>query len=160
KAALRLMQSGSLLFLLSIPADVINHRLNGLDITSWSFTHSGLYTGTALAIAGAIRGWTVVGVGQPHRLLLLGGLWAFFLENVWFPNQQQEYGVLGARAFAAGHPTAEPSLLAFARDQAGAKVIDLTLFEHFALPIPNWVYLVWATGAAMLVLVLARKSVG
>src|SRR5207253_2150573 len=41
KLALRLMQAGSALFLLSIPADVINHRINGLDITSWSITHFG-----------------------------------------------------------------------------------------------------------------------
>jgi len=160
KVALRLMQAGSLLFLISIPADVINHRLNGLDITSWSFTHGGLYTGTALAIAGAIRGWTTQSRGLPGRASVLAVMWVFFLENVWFPNQQQEYGVLAVQAFASGSPTAEPILLRFAANQAGVNVIDLALLRRFSLPIPDWVYLGWAAGAAMLVLVIARRSVG
>jgi hypothetical protein len=160
KAALRLMQAGSLLFLLSVPADVINHRLNGLDITSWSFTHAGLYTGTALAIAGAIRGWTTQSRALPERAPVLAVLWVFFFENLLFPNQQQEYGVLAVRAFANGNPTAEPILLRFAANQAGVNVIDLALLRRFSLPIPDWVYLTWAAGAAMLVLVLARRSVG
>jgi hypothetical protein len=159
KVALRLMQAGSLLFLISIPADVINHRLNGLDITSWSFTHGGLYTGTALAIAGAIRGWTTQSRGLSGRAPVLAVLWVFFLENVWFPNQQQEYGVLAVKAFASGSPTAEPILLRFAANQAGVNVIDLALLRRFSLPIPNWVYLAWAGAAAMLVLVIARRSV-
>jgi hypothetical protein len=160
KIALRLMQAGSLVFLASIPTDVINHRLNGLDITSWSFTHAGLYLGTALAIAGAIRGWTVASRGMAGRAPVLAVLWVFFLENMLFPNQQQEYGVLAVRAFESGRPTAEPILLEFARAQAGASVIDADLLRRFSLPIPDWVYLVWAGVAGMLVLVCARKSVG
>jgi hypothetical protein len=160
KVALRLMQAGSLLFLISVPTDVINHRLNGLDITSWSVTHGGLYTGTALAIAGAIRGWTTQSRALPGRTPLLLVLWVFFLENLLFSNQQQEYGVLAVRAFAEGQPTAEPILLRFAADQAGVSVVDLALLRRFSLPIPDWVYLTWAAAAAMLVLVIARRSVG
>ena len=73
---------------------MINHRINGLDITSWSITHFGLYTGTAIMIAGAIRGWRrCTPTACPAARSMLGGLWFFFLENVWFPAQHQEYGV-------------------------------------------------------------------
>src|SRR5688572_23493889 len=58
RLALRLMIGGLALFIGSAPVDVINHRINGLDITSWSLTHFGLYTGTAILTAGAIRGWS------------------------------------------------------------------------------------------------------
>lgn len=160
KLALRLMQSGCVVFLLSIPADVINHRVNGLDITSWSFTHSGLYLGTALAIAGAIIGWSRQAGRQRQYTLFLGVLWLFFLENVLFPNQQQEYGTLALRAFVGGHTTAEPSLLAFAANQAGVPALDETSFRGFALPIHDWVYLAWMATAAMLVLIIARKQLG
>ena len=57
RIALRLMVGGATLFVVSAPIDVINHRINGLDITSWSITHFGLYTGTAILIAGVIRAW-------------------------------------------------------------------------------------------------------
>jgi hypothetical protein len=91
---------------------------------------------------------------------MLGAFWFFFLENAFFPNQQQEYGVLAIRAYNSGHPTAEPILLDLAKSQA--KVTELTpeIFRHFALPIPNWVYPLWITAAIVLTLVVARRSVG
>ena len=160
KLALRLMQLGCAVFLVAIPVDVINHRVNGLDITSWSFSHSGLYIGTALAIAGAIIGWTRHATGQRRRTFVLGALWLFFLENVLFPNQQQEYGTLALRAFLDGRTTAEPSLLAFAANQLGVASLDETSFRGFALPIPDWVYLAWIATAGMIVLVIARRQLG
>jgi hypothetical protein len=160
RLALRLMQWGCGVFLVSIPLDVTNHRLNGLDITSWSVTHAGLYLGTALAIAGAIVGWSRHAAGQRHHTLVLGAMYLFFLENMLFPNQQQEYGTLALRAFLGGHTTAEPSLLAFAANQAGVPALDETSFRGFALPIPNWVYLAWIVAAGMLVLVVARRHLG
>jgi len=155
KLALRLMIGGISLFLVSAPIDVLNHRINGLDITSWSLTHFGLYTGTAILIAGAIRAWRIYGVGVSSRHFILGALWAYFLENLWFPQQQQEYGVIALSNFAAGTPTADQELLDFARDQAGVKVLDLATFKSFALPIQDWVYPLWMVGAAMLVLLAA-----
>jgi hypothetical protein len=86
-------------------------------------------------------------------------LWVFFLENVWFPAQQQEYGVLGVAAWDRGRPDAEPSLLQFAADQQG-RPIDRTAVLHYALPVESWVYPGWAVTAAALVLVLARWMVG
>jgi hypothetical protein len=138
---------------------VINHRLNGLDITSWSLTHFGLYTGTAILIAGAIRGWATQGAAGTRRPFVLGALWFFFLENVLFPNQHQEYGVAALAAWDRGEPTAEPSLLQFAAEQIG-RPVDRVAVEQFALPVPAWVYPVWIVGAAMLTLLLARRSVG
>jgi hypothetical protein len=160
RLALRLMETGIIVFVASAPVDVINHRINGLDITSWSLTHFGLFAGTAIMIAGAIRGWRGHAAGLPGRSLVLGGLWFFFLENVLFPNQQQEYGVLAIRAFEAGRPTADAELMAFAASQMGVPALDPVTVRSFALPIPDWVYPVWIVGAAMLVLLLARRSVG
>lgn len=160
KIALRLMVWGLSIFLLSAPADVINHRLRGLDITSWSVTHFGLYTGTAIMIAGVIRAWRLHGMFYRRCRLVWGGLWFFFLENVLFPNQQQEYGVLSLRNFLAGHSTADQEVMDFAANQVGAKHLDAVSYKHFALPIPDWVYPVWTVGAVVLVLVAARLATG
>ena len=122
RTALRLMAGGATMFVLSAPVDVINHRINGLDITSWSVTHFGLYVGTAIMIAGVIRGWHSSGSGLPRYRLMLGGFWFLFLENVWFPAQHQEYGVEAIAAWDRGDPHAEPSLLQFAADQLGRAV--------------------------------------
>jgi len=159
RLALRLMIVGAALFVGSAPIDVINHRINGLDITSWSITHFGLYTGTAILIAGVIRAWRLHSDGQPRRRLVLGALWFFFLENVWFPDQHQEYGVRELASWDAGKPYAEPSLLDFAAKQIGHPM-DRAAVLHFSLPVPAWVYPVWIATAAALTLVAARRSVG
>ncbi len=159
RLALRLMATGTAVFILSAPVDVLNHKINGLDITAWSVTHFGLFVGTAIAIAGVIRGWGLHSAAQPQRLLMLGLYWFFFLDNVLFPNQQQEYGILSIRAWERGAPYAEPSLLAFAAKQIG-RPVDTAAVLHFALPIPSWVYPLWITVAGGLVLVLARRHLG
>ena len=153
RRALRLMQVGIGLFLFAIPADIVNHRLYGLDITSWSPTHALLYLGTAVMLAGAIRGWWLYAAPGRTRNLISLGLWLFFLENVLFPNQHQEYGVLSLRDYLAGHTTAEPSLLDFARSQGQTPT-------EFMLPVPSWVHPTWLICAGLLTLVVARKVVG
>src|SRR5262245_17788570 len=47
-----LMIAGTAIFLAAIPIDVLNHKINGLDITAWSASHALLYIGTALMILG------------------------------------------------------------------------------------------------------------
>jgi hypothetical protein len=159
KIALRLMVGGAALFVGSAPVDVINHRINGLDITSWSITHFGLYTGTAIMIAGVIRGWRTHASGLPNRSVMLTAFWIFFLENVWFPNQHQEYGIEEIASWDRGKVYAEPSLLEFAAGQLG-RPVDRTSLVAFSLPVPAWAYPLWAVTAAALVLLLARRSVG
>jgi hypothetical protein len=159
RRALRLMQVGMGIFLVAIPLDLINHRINGLDITTWSVTHGLLYLGTAVMMTGAIRGWALYGPPGRARWLTLGALWVFFLENVMFVAGQQEYGVVAVMAWDAGRPEAEPSLMQFAADQIG-RPVDRVAVVHFALPVPAWVYLAWIVAAAMLVLVLARWMIG
>jgi hypothetical protein len=159
KLALRLMTGGAALFVLSAPVDVINHRINGLDITSWSVTHFGLYTGTAIMIAGVIRGWRTHSQGRSERALVLGALWLFFLENVWFPNQHQEYGVEEIASWDRGRPFAEPELLSFAANQIG-RPVDRQMVVMFSLPVPAWVYPLWIVTAIALTLMVARRSVG
>jgi hypothetical protein len=153
RRALRLLQWGTGLFLVAVPIDILNHRINGLDITSWSPSHALLYLGTAVMLAGAIRGWWVHAAPGRTRDLVSVGLWLFFVENALFPNQHQEYGVLSVRAFEAGESTAEPQLLDFAAAQ-GASPLE------FALPVPSWVHPAWLVGAGLLSLLLARKVVG
>jgi len=152
----RLAAGGAALFVLSAPIDVINHRINGLDITSWSITHFGLYAGTAIMIAGVIRGWYIISGGRPN--LLLGGFCLAFVENVWFPAQHQEYGVEELASWDRGKPYAEPSLLQFAANQIG-RPMDRVALEHFALPVASWVYPVWTVAAFGLTLVIARRVI-
>lgn len=151
--ALRWMQVGTAVFLLAVPIDIINHRVNGLDITSWSPSHMLLYVGTAIMLAGAIRGWWLYAARSRLHTATALGLWLFFLENVLFPNQHQEYGVLSLAAYQAGHTTAEPQLLDFAAAQGQDAAA-------FMLPVPDWVHPAWLIGAGLLTLVVARRVVG
>jgi hypothetical protein len=140
-------------FLVAIPIDIVNHRVNGLDITSWSPSHALLYLGTAMMLAGAIRAWWLYAAPGRRRAWVSLGLWTFFAENVLFPNQHQEYGVLSLSAYHAGHTTAEPSLLDFAWSQGQTPT-------QFMLPVPSWVHPTWLVCAGLLTLVVARKVVG
>ncbi|MBB5871614.1 hypothetical protein F4553_004993 [Allocatelliglobosispora scoriae] len=146
-------------FLIALPIDVLNHKINGLDITAWSGSHSLLYTGTALMILGVARSWHITTPPGRGRTIVSIVLWGFFLENVLFPNQHQEYGVLSFAAWLRGEPYAEPILLKFAADQLGRPVDDIAV-HGFALPVADWVYPAWIVGAALLSLVAARKFVG
>lgn len=161
KISLRLMQLGTAVFLVSIPVDVINHAVNGLDITAWSFSHAGLYIGTAIMIVGALRAYWLFGPKEwmAERRFTIAALWFAFFENTLFPNQHQEYGVLSIAAYLRGTPYAEPELRSFAAEQLGMPLGEKS-FIAFALPIPNWVYLAWAVGVGMIALVIARKMVG
>jgi uncharacterized membrane protein YecN with MAPEG domain len=156
--AKRLMVAGTATFLAAIPIDVLNHRINGLDITAWSASHALLYLGTALMILGVAHAYGISTAPGRLRTFGLAAAWFFFLENVLFPNQHQEYGVLSLAAYRAGHPYAEPSLLKFAADQIGRPVDDLAITK-FTLPVESWVYPAWMVGAAMLTLVAARVFV-
>ena len=153
RRALRLMQVGTGLFLVAIPLDILNHRINGLDITSWSPSHALLYLGTAIMLAGAVRGWWLYAAPGRVRDLVSLGLWLFFVENVLFPNQHQEYGVLSLRDYLDGYTTAEPQLLDFAASQGQTPTM-------FMLPVPSWVHPAWLVCAGLLALVAARKVVG
>jgi hypothetical protein len=147
------MQWGIGIFLIAIPIDILNHRINGLDITSWSPSHALLYLGTAVMLAGALRGWWLYAAPGRVRDLVSLGLWLFFVENVLFPNQHQEYGVLSLSAYLDGRTTAEPQLLDFAASQGQTPTM-------FMLPVPSWVHPAWLICAGLLSLLVARKVVG
>ncbi|KAA2260077.1 hypothetical protein F0L68_20320 [Solihabitans fulvus] len=171
KTTLRLMQWGMGVFIIAAPLDVIKHRVSGLDLTSWSPSHAMLYLGTAIMQAGVVLGWLRFFPRRPLVPLVdwkwvgflakrayavgLGTLFFFYFENVWFPNGQQEYGVLEIASWDRGAPYAEPSLLTFAANQLGHPVNRDSLL-HFALPIPSYVYPVWSLAFCSLVLVVAR----
>lgn len=150
KAAKRLIETGMAIFMIAIPADVVNHRVNGLDITSWSPSHALLYLGTALMLIGVIKG---------SRGVMQAVFFAFFLENWHFPALHQEYGVYGLKAWIEGRPEAEPSLLAFAAKQMG-RPVDTQMVEKFAQPVSDWVYPLWTAVGTIFILVVARRVVG
>lgn len=157
--AKRLMVFGTGMFLVAIPVDVINHEINGLDITAWSPSHALLYLGTAFMLLGCARGYWMSTRPGRTRTVISAVLWGFFLENVLFPSQHQEYGVLSLQAWRDGAPTAEPILLEFAANQLGRPVDDIAV-SGFALPVDSWAYPMWMIGAALLTLVAARLFVG
>lgn len=159
RTAQRLIGWGTGIFLIAVPLDLINHRVNGLDITSWSPSHMMLYIGTFLMVCGVIRGWFLGAPPGRMRTLVLGGLFVFLFENVWFPAQHQEYGVFGIAAWDRGQPEAEPILLQFAADQMG-RAVDRQMVVNFSLPVPDQVYPIYAAVAAMIVLVFARAMIG
>jgi|KBSSwiStaDraftv2_1062776.scaffolds.fasta_scaffold167091_2 hypothetical protein len=159
RAAKRLMVFGTGLFLVAIPIDILNHQINGLDITAWSASHFMLFVGTAFMLIGCARGYWISTPPGRTRTVVSGVIWGFFLENVLFPSQHQEYGKLAYDAWRAGRPTAEPSLLQFAANQLGRPVDD-TAIHGFSLPVADWVYPFWMAGAALLTLVAARRFVG
>ncbi|MFF5985629.1 hypothetical protein [Prauserella flavalba] len=159
RRSLRLMQAGLVMFLIAAPLDVINHRVSGLDLTAWSATHGLLYLGTGVMLAGVIAGWLRVSPPGRTRAVVLTALWAFFLENTFFPNGQQEYGILELRSWERGEPYAEPTLLQFAAEDIGRSV-DREAVIHFALPIEDWVYPLWGIGVMALILAAARHTVG
>ncbi len=128
RRALRWMQVGSATFLVAVPVDIINHRINGLDITSWSPSHALLYVGTGIMLAGAVRGWWLYAAPGRTGTAVHLGLWRL-LENLLFPNQHQEYGVLSLAAYRAGDTTAEQQLLDFAVGQGASPT-------SFMLPVP------------------------
>lgn len=153
KIALRFMQWGIGLFLFAVPLDLLNHAIYGLDITSWSPTHAVLYLGTAVMLVGTIRGWWLYAAPGRLRSGVLLALWMLFFENVLFPNQHQEYGVVSMQLFQDGRTTAEPTLLQFARDQGNSPA-------EFMLPVPPWVHPAWLICAGLLTLLVARKVTG
>jgi hypothetical protein len=159
RAAQRLILWGTGVFLIAVPIDLINHRVNGLDITSWSPSHMLLYIGTAFMIAGVVRGWYVSAPPGRSRPIVLGAFFVYFLENVLFPSEHQEYGVLELAAWDQGTHYAEPSLINFAAQQMG-RAVDRVMVAKFTLPVPDWLYPMWFAVAAVLVLVVARKMVG
>jgi len=158
--AKRLMVFGTGTFLIAIPIDVINHELNGLDITAWSASHGLLYLGTAFMLLGCFRGYWISTAPGRARTVVGAVLWGFFLENVLFPAQHQEYGVLSLQAWRDGAPTAEPILLEFAAKQLGMSEVNDATVAGFALPVDSWVYPLWIVGAAVLALVAARRYLG
>ena len=163
KRSLRLMQWGTGIFVVAGPIDVINHRINGLDLTSWSPSHLLLYFGTFIMIMGVIRNWyrTYPSDGKFRWQWTAGltALFAFLFEDAFFPQLQQEYGILEVASWFRGAPYAEPSLLSFAANQIGRPVDDAAV-QHFAMPIPAWVYPVWGIAVCVAILVFARLMVG
>lgn len=148
---LRLLQAGWIIFLVGIPLDALNHRLFGLDMTTWSATHMLLYCGTTLMLVGVLRSWFRLAPRGPAASAYALAIWVLLLDDVLFPLGQQEYGVRAVADYLAGRTTADPELVAL----AGAEV---SRFAYTA--IPTWVYPLWMVVMGSLLLVAARRIQG
>ncbi|WP_051912930.1 hypothetical protein [Kutzneria albida] len=161
RRTLRWMQWGTGIFLVAIPIDVVNHNVNGLDITTWSPSHSLLFIGTAAMLIGVAMGW-YRGAGR-GRWFTAGWLVLLTLvfEDFWFPNEQQEYGILELASWDRdpGHPYADRELLEFAANQIG-RPVGREALAGFSLPMPDWVYPAWGIGACVVILAIGRQLIG
>lgn len=161
--ALRLMQLGMVLFLAAMPLDLLNHAIFGLDITIWSPTHMMLYLGTAVMIVGVIDGWLATSEPGPLRRWVAAGLWVMLLEDLLFPLQQTEYGVLSLQAIRegvnGGNAWADPELIECAATPS-CSLTGTTDVAAFILPVPDWIYPAWIVPVSILVLLAARKVIG
>jgi hypothetical protein len=144
RGSLIVTTSGLVVFLVAAPIDQVWHRIFGLDLTTWSPTHLGLFAGTELAILGVLMGVYRHGRTDQRRsfdgmaLLCLGG---FLLEAFLFACGQQEYGYI--TLYAINHPDYVnvqhmttfpiPALLAAAQNQGGAYALATG-------NVPTWIY--------------------
>jgi hypothetical protein len=145
------MQVAFVVFLVSMPLDVLNHYLFGLDVTVWSPTHMLSFAATTVMMAGLLSSW--LRLAEPGRWRLVVALicCAFLLDDAIFMLGQQEYGVIALDAYARGLTTASPELLA----QAGRSP------EQFVRGgIPDWVYPTWMILIGTLAQLAARRLTG
>jgi hypothetical protein len=151
RTGLYVLQGGFIVFLISVPLDLLNHFLFGLDVTVWSPTHLLTFASTAVMLIGVIFSWLKLAEPGAWRLLIGLACWAFLLDDMLFQLGQQEYGVIAVDAYIRGQTTASPELLA----QAGRNP------EQFVQGgIPAWIYPVWLILTSTLVLAVARRTQG
>ena len=141
------MQAGIAIFLLAVPVDLINHRVNGLDITAWSVDPRPAlprHRGDARR-----RGARLVAATAPDGRARR--CWCCCGRSCWRPcgsrPSSRSTGCSPSPRGTAGAPDAEPILLQFAADQLG-RPVDRAAVLHFALPVPDWLYPVWLVAAA------------
>lgn len=147
---LRIAQVGVGVFVLAIPLDLLNHRMFGLDLTTWSLTHMLLYLGTGLLLLGVLRSWLLRAQAGRARTLFGLAFGAFLLEDVLFPLGQQEFGVLATEAFLRGRPTADAALLAL----SGGNLVRLIQGS-----LPPWLYPFWLVLGSSAVLIAMRRLI-
>jgi hypothetical protein len=141
---------GFLVFFMGIPLDEAWHRIFGIDLTTWSITHAILYTGTALMIAGTIlqveANYAGRMITKAMRTICLLLLMVFIFESFWFPQLQQEQGVISLYLFDQGTPLASKD------------IVDLLSNPESQIygGIPDWLYGVYACFACMVVFRLIR----
>jgi hypothetical protein len=119
RRSLRLAWLGLAIFVLAAPLDELYHRAYGLDLTAWSPTHSLLYIGTFLMLAGALGGF--MQELSPRRdetayQLVVLALLFFVTEDVLFPLGQQEYGAVALWLIEQGRGLMDAELMAFVKD--------------------------------------------
>ena len=148
---LRIAQIGMIIFLISIPLDIVNHWLFGLDVTIWSPTHMLQFAGTTVTLIGVLQSWLRLAEPSRWHTVIAIGFWAFLLDDALFMLSQQEYGVVALDAYARGQTRASPELLALAGRNP-------ELFVRGG--IPSWVYPVWLIVMGTLTLAIARAVHG
>lgn len=143
---------GALFFIIAAPLDDLYHRIYGLDLTSWSPPHYGLYFGTFLMLLGCLRMTVGMRARLPRGLYLwICGLLAFFLmEDVAFPMVQQEYGSITIWLVELGQWQPAADLAALVKDP----------YYHAYGMLPTWLYPVYLVGSYLFTMSLARQLTG
>jgi hypothetical protein len=148
---LKISGLGFLLFFIAIPIDEAWHRIFGIDLTTWSPSHSIFYIGTGLMMVGTILlveedfGAGAITRRMRNTALLL--LFVPFLEDFWFPLLQQEQGVICYHLFQIGKPIASVEVLQLVRDPK----------SQIYGGIPDWLYGIYGTFACMFVFRYIRQ---
>jgi hypothetical protein len=141
---------GFIVFFVGIPLDEAWHRIFGIDLTTWSLTHSILYAGTALMIAGTILQveayYAERMITRSRRIVCLAFLLIYVLEAFWFPLLQQEQGVISLYLFDHGIPIASKDII---------ELLTNPVSQIYG-GIPNWLYGVYACFATMVVFRIIR----
>ncbi|MFL5802251.1 MAG: hypothetical protein ACJ8CR_10985 [Roseiflexaceae bacterium] len=139
--------TGFALFVVSIPLDLINHRLFGLDATIWSPPHLMLFSGSTVGLVGLLWMWQRLAAPGPWKTAYTFVFLTMLMDCMIFVLGQHEYGVLSIDAYMRGQSTASAELLAVARDNV----------VRFATgPMPTWIYPVWMVLTSTAVLLVAR----
>jgi hypothetical protein len=142
-----ILLTGFAVFIAALPLDLLNHRLNGLDITIWSIPHLMFFFGSTIALIGLLSMWLHVAPVGRWRTAYAMIFLTLLTDCAMFVLAQHEYGVLSVAAFRSGRPTASDDLLALAHGNVAGFATGW---------MPAWVYPIWMVLAGTLVLMGAR----
>ena len=77
--------------------------------------------------------------GGGQRSLVLGALFVFMLENIWFPASTKSTGCWSSPPGTGAGRTRSRILIKFAANQMN-RPVDRSVVLQFSLPVPDWVY--------------------
>jgi hypothetical protein len=142
-----MLLAGFVLFVISIPLDLLNHRLFGLDATIWSAPHLLLFFGSTLGLVGLLWMWQRLAPAGSWKTAYTFVFLTLLMDCMIFVLGQFEYGVLSVDAYFQGRSWASPELVAAARGN---------VVGYATGPVPPWIYPAWMVLTSTAMLLVAR----